>query len=121
MAFYLILFYYVCQTNHKLTTKKIFVFVAASLVAATTVVTFLSTKSPESRVDKLMVSDVEALAGIEEWWDSLVHDCEEEDCVITVGLAPFVVEYEGKYDNCVDGDSYAHCWDCSSDCDAWIF
>ncbi|MDO5970763.1 hypothetical protein Q4Q35_13175 [Flavivirga aquimarina] len=54
------------------------------------------------------------------WWDSKVYGCIEEDCSITEGIPPFVVIYNGQYENCQGGGTVAHCWDCK-DCNAGPF
>ena len=61
----------------------------------------------------LLLENAEALGSIEDWWNSKVYDCVEDQCSFTVG--PFT--WYGKYEKCLDGDSYAHCFECKF-CDA---
>lgn len=62
----------------------------------------------------LLLANAEALGGaIEDWWNSKTHDCVEDQCSITIGP----ITWYGKYEKCLDGDSYAHCTDCKM-CDA---
>jgi hypothetical protein len=49
-----------------------------------------------------------------DWWNSKVYKCELDICTKTQGD----YTYYGSYSNCKSGDSYAHCWDCETSCDA---
>jgi hypothetical protein len=95
--------------------KKLFIGIAAVAVAAIVAIninlvlqgnTFLSTTS-------LQIIETSASAEESTWWDSKTHECNEAICSMTV----LFWTYYGKYEQCKDGSSVAHCWDCAS-CDA---
>ncbi|NDW11626.1 hypothetical protein D0T50_01830 [Bacteroides sp. 214] len=65
------------------------------------------------RMSDLLLSNVEALAGLGEWWDSKVYTCSSQTCTITF----LFYTYYGTYEQCLDGSDVAHCWNCKM-CDA---
>ena len=67
----------------------------------------------------------DAISNVSSWWDSKDNDCVEETCTTgwSIGVDFFISvsfssERSGKYMKCIKGSSFAHCWDCSTGCDA---
>lgn len=69
------------------------------------------------------------LTGFAEWWDSEVYDCCDDDCTAICeqtisgggtaigGYGSIQTKYcAGTEEECEDGSTVAHCWDCDDDC-----
>lgn len=87
----------------------IFCFVAVAAVSAG-----LYVQSPSGVDNDLLMTNVQALAEDESWWDSKTHACVVVDCLL---YDDFWDTYSsGTKERCQDGNSYAHCWDCNTTC-----
>lgn len=120
---------------------KLFIGLVSVFVAAmATVVTVQALERDQTKMSKLALANLDALVNpesgeggeslterIKDWWNSKVYDCEAVGCTVTVEVAiqtPYghimvTKEAHGTQENCVDGDSVAHCWECES-CNASI-
>ena len=43
-----------------------------------------------------------------------LHDCEKDTCTVNY----IFIFKDGKYMKCIKGSSFAHCWECTTGCDA---
>ena len=103
--------------------KKKFLYGIAVLAIAAIAAWNVSVNSQNSNnLSNLSLTNVEALAWpewLDNWWNSKVYMCVNATCSRTYTLGPVAITYYGNYNNCISGDSYAHCWECESSCNAY--
>ena len=99
--------------------KKIIGILGVAMIAATMFfnANALSGSTTDTSLSSLMtLNKAHADNEITDWWNSKIYKCELEECSESYGVI-WVRTYNGHYENCQEGNTNAHCYDCKG-CDA---
>jgi hypothetical protein len=102
--------------------KLMFGFIAVVVLTAVLAIWNVSLSSKSNSLSDVSLigidSHADPIEDIGNWWDSKVYDCENDPCTISIDIWIVGMSWDGSYMNCKSGDSYAHCWNCETSCNA---